>query len=389
MQKIYAAVFGSGLGHASRVHTIAKKLQSESERKFLYSSFDEAYDYLESQKERVLYAPPLPIQWSRAGGVSGKDTLLRFPRALSDFSRQVAFEDRTIADYNPKVVISDSRLSAVFGAKQNSHPVITILNQIRILFPPRFRNTLVSGILERVEADILGLMWNLSDEILCPDLPPPYTISEANIACVDSAKKMKYTGFMVPKSNVDEQGLLKVKTSLGLDSRPIVFMQVSGPNASKKSFLDPAVECARSLGKKYNVVVSKGFPQGSSEPKKLANGGWVYEWCPVKDELFALSKVLVSRSGHTTIGQCIGSGKPSVLVPIYNHSEQIWNAEKAARLGLGIEIRSENLTPQNLEEAIENCVEDSEYKSNAERLQHISERYPGIDLATSVIKNFL
>ncbi|MGI0080522.1 MAG: hypothetical protein ACRECH_12975 [Nitrososphaerales archaeon] len=57
--------------------------------------------------------------------------------------------------------------------------VPTILNQISILFPQRFRNTIVSKILERYEADILALMWNLGDEILFPDLPPPYTIAEA------------------------------------------------------------------------------------------------------------------------------------------------------------------------------------------------------------------
>ncbi len=389
MQRIYASVFGSGLGHVTRVHAIAEELSTDSCAEFLYSSFDEAYDYLRRQKERVIFAPPISIEWNVAGGVSVMETMINFPRAFSDFSRQVEFEDRVISKYDPKLVISDSRLSAVFGAKRRSKPVVTILNQVRVLFPPRFRHTFVSEILERYEADILGLMWSLSEEILFPDLPPPYTIGEANIARTDSAGKVKYIGFMISRGRIANERIEKVRSSLGIDERPTIFVQISGPNASKKSFLDPVIECAKILGRRCNVVISKGLPTGSAEPVRLSGGGWLYDWCPTKDELFAIADVLVARSGHTTIGQCINLGKPAVLVPIFNHSEQIWNASKFSRLGLGVEIRSELLNTKNLEDAVNSCLEDSKYVAAAERLQRISEPLDGIERATRVVKTFL
>jgi UDP-N-acetylglucosamine--N-acetylmuramyl-(pentapeptide) pyrophosphoryl-undecaprenol N-acetylglucosamine transferase len=389
LQKIYASVFGSGLGHVTRVHSIEERLSSDLDISFLYSSFDEAFDYLKNQGKRVIYAPPISLEWTVGGGISGMNTIIKFPRALSDFSRQVEFEDRAISKYDPELVISDSRLSALFGAKRARKRVITILNQVKILFPPRFRKTIVSKILEGYEAETLGLLWNLSDEILFPDLPPPYTIGEANISNIGSAERVKYIGFMMQRSKFSDNHLERIKSSLGIDHRPTIFIQISGPNASKRAFLDSSVDCARKLTEKYNVVISKGLPTGSSSPEKIFRGGWIFDWCPIKNELFSLADVLVARSGHTTIGQCINSGTPAVLVPIFNHSEQIWNALKFVRLGLGQFIRSENLNTMNLEEAIVSCLEDSRYRESAEKLQRISMPLDGIERASEIVRAYV
>ena len=60
---------------------------------------------------------------------------------------------------------------------------------------------------------MLGLFWSLSDEILMPDLPPPYTISEANITGSDVANRVRYVGFMSPKAIVSEDRMNKVKNN--------------------------------------------------------------------------------------------------------------------------------------------------------------------------------
>ncbi len=389
MQRIYAAVFGSGLGHVTRVEAIANNLQRTGNYEFLYSSFDEAYDYLKKYNRAVNYSPSVDMNWNIAGGVSGAGTIFSFPRAFSAFGKQIAFETEKISSYNPRVVLSDSRLSAVFAAKSRFYPVVTILNQIRILFPPRFRKGMYGDLLERAEADLLGLFWSASNEVLFPDLPPPNTIGEANISNVDVSNKIRFTGFMTSKVTIAESRLAQVHHSLQMDSRPIVFMQISGPNATKKAFIDPVIESASTLARRYNVVISKGFPSGTSVPSKLASGAWVYEWCPIKDELFALSDVLVARSGHTTIAQCINDAKPSVVIPIFNHSEQIWNAQKFEKLGLGISIRSERLSSARLQNSIESCIEDKRYKQNMLRLKDISDRYDGIATAADVLREFL
>ena len=102
--------------------------------------------------------------------------------------------------------------------------------------------------------------------------------------------------------------------------------------------------------------------------ESLQTNSWLYEWCPIKDELFALSDVIVARAGHTTISQCVDLGKPAIYIPISNHSEQIWNAEKCQKLGIGLELKSEDLTAKNLIGAVDVCLNDSRYEGECEEI---------------------
>ena len=101
-----------------------------------------------------------------------------------------------------------------------------------------------------------------------------------------------------------------------------------------------------------------------------------------------LSSLVVSRSGHGTIGQCIDAGKPAVLIPIHNHSEQLGNAEKFSKLGLGTVIRSEDLSPDRLTEAVDVCLNGSGYKSRVEALSRISKRYDGVENCAEIINSY-
>jgi len=152
--------------------------------------------------------------------------------------------------------------------------------------------------------------------------------------------------------------------------------------------VDTALRSTDALSKRYNIVVSLGHLNGSGEPTRLANGTWVYEWCPIKDELFELSSLVVSRSGHRTIGQCIDAGKPAVLIPIHNHSEQIGNAEKFSRLGLGVDIMSEDLNAVRLTDSVDLCLNDPRYKDKVETLRVISKKYDGIDNCANIIRSY-
>jgi UDP-N-acetylglucosamine--N-acetylmuramyl-(pentapeptide) pyrophosphoryl-undecaprenol N-acetylglucosamine transferase len=301
---------------------------------------------------------------------------------------QVRFEMKNIGKFEPKIVISESRLSAILAGKLKSLPVVTILNQFKVLLPPRFRNKLLSGIFERMEANGLGILWALSDRVLMPDLPPPYTIAEANITGSDLKNRVDFVGFMAPSEPTREM-CERAKQRLGIDGRPLVFVQISGPRATKQQFVQDVFNAVGPLSRKYCVVISLGYPDGSTEPKKLANGAWVYEWCPVKDELFLLSKVMVGRSGHRTIEQCIDNGKPAVLIPIQNHSEQLGNAKKFTDLGLGIEISSDKLTPEGLVDSVDECMNDSKYSNNVENLKAISRNYNGIENSVKIINAYL
>lgn len=388
LRKFYLPIFGSGLGHVTRIYALAEKLKRRGDE-FAYSSFDEGLEFLRAQGERVYECPSIDLRWSDTGGFSSQSSFARFPLSLLAFSKQVTFEREMISSFQPNVVICDSRLSGVFAARAQSRPVITILNQFKILFPPRFRRNKVSRAFEKVEGNVLGLLWTLSDEILMPDLPPPYTIGEANVSGTKSARRIRYVGFMANSFDIDPLRRERAKSTLGLDDRPLVFIQISGPSATKSRFTQTSIEVAKMLSRKYNVVVSLGDAGGSQVPNKIANNFWMYEWCPIKDELFSIAQIIVARAGHTTISQCIDNAKPAVYVPIANHSEQLWNAIKCEALGIGVKVTSENLTVHTLHDSIEKCMNGSDFGNNVEKLRSISKRYRGLETAERIVESYL
>src|SRR5579872_4859965 len=199
----------------------------------MYSSFEEGLDYLVSHGKFPARSPSIDLKWSSEGGFSSKDSFLGFPRAIITFFKQIGFESDLLSRFNPKVVLSDSRVSPIFAAKSKSIPVVTLLNQFKVLFPSRFRGNRMSHFYERIAGDVLGLFWSLSNEVLMSDLPPPYTIGEANVEGTDVSNRLRYVGFTSPRNYPDFARLEKVRIALEFDQRPLVFMQISGPNATK------------------------------------------------------------------------------------------------------------------------------------------------------------
>jgi len=386
-RRVYFAVFGSGLGHAVRTLEIARLLP-RAEYKVRYSSSGQGLHHLQVKGEggQTEASPPLDVEWA-GGGFSSHKVLPRFPFTLNAFLKQLAFERYAIERFDPDVAVSDSKLSVVFAAKSKRCPVITMLNQFNVLFPPRFRRK--SGIVyERTAGEALGLMWSLSDRVLMTDLPPPYTIGEENLSASSMSRIAEFVGFTVPRVTAGDDRLLKAKEALALDGRPLVFCPISGPDATKGQFADTLLRTAGDIARRFNFVVSMGYSGGSAEPRRLAPGVWLYDWCPIKDELFQLSTVVVARAGLSTIAQCIYHRKPAVLVPIHNHPEQISNAEKFGRLGLGRDIRAERLTPQVLLESLESLVDDTDYMKRLGEVNAISNRYNGVEKCAEIIRSF-
>jgi len=389
VQKIYFAVFGSGLGHATRALDIGKRL-STGEDGVRYSCSGQGLRYIRTHAPGAdaVECPSLDVEWTEEGSFSGRDFMVHFPQMLRSFIKQVAFEAESIKKFDPRVTVSDSRLSAVLAARSRAFPVITMLNQFKVTLPPRYRGDALGRVYERIAGDVLGLMWSLSEQVLLTDLPPPYTIGEANVAGTDLSRIVRYVGFTSPGLEVSEAGLQKAREVLEFDRRPLVFFQISGPDATKKRFIEIVLGSVGPLSSRYKVVVSMGYLGGSAEPRKLAGGALLYDWCPIKDELFALSAVMVGRSGHRTIGQCIDAGKPAVLVPIHNHSEQLGNAEKFQSLGLGIAISPGDLKPETLTAAVDACLSDPKYRKNLESVRLVSKRYGGVENCAEIIRSY-
>ena len=386
----YLAPYGVGLGHASRLVMVADYLRQNGIN-IQFSSYGEAVRYVSLRGYKCATVSPVEFAWSMEGGFSVKDSIANVPLWFANFLRQVNQETRNIIEYNPDVVVSDSRLSPLMAARLLKVPSIVILNQIKLLLSPRLHEIAASRIFESFTGEFLGSLWATADRVLVPDLPPPYTLSAHNIWDVGSAsRKVEYIGFASPRPTVNKEDMTKVVDNLGFDKRrPLVFVHVSGPIQTRSALLKIAVETAKILDPKIQFVISAGNPSGKSDPIRIGRLSWYYEWCPVRDEIFAACNLLVLRGGHVALSQAIQFGKPVVTVPIENHGEQLGNSAKISELGAGIMLHQKGLRPEQLGEAIEKVVGNPDYNKKAGELQRLAETLNGVDNIVQIVRSYL
>ncbi len=386
----YFAPYGVGLGHASRLLMVADHLRQEGIN-VQFSSYGEAASYVSMLGYKCATVSPVEFAWSMEGGFSVKDSIANVPVWFANFSRQVSQETRHMLSCNPDIVLSDSRLSPLMAARLLKIPSIVMLNQIKLLLSPRLHDLLAPRIFENVVGEFLGSMWAMAERVLVPDLPPPYTLSAHNIWYIGSAsRKLEYIGFASPRPQINQEQLIKITNMLGFDkSIPLVFVHVSGPVQTRPALLKVALETAKSLDPKIQFVISAGNPRGISDPMRIGRLSWYYEWCPVRDEIFAASDLLVLRGGHVALSQAIQFGKPVVTVPIDNHGEQLGNCAKIEELGAGVMVHPKRLRPKQLANAIEKVLGDSDYNKKATELQRLAEKLNGIENVVKIVRSYL
>lgn len=380
MKRVYIGVYGVGLGHASRMVQVADRLKNDKLLRF--SSFGDAVEYIRTHGYSCIRVPSVEFGWDPNQGFDVVKSIRRLPINFFNFINQCAKESNNIGRFRPNVIVSDTRLSSLVAAHLYNIPTITIINQVKLILSNGLREYSITRMFEDILAEFLGYLWRSSDEVLIPDLPPPYTLSQDNLWNIATiSNRLKYIGFLIPQPNLNEENVIKVRRMLQLDGKPTVFAHISGPSDTKPLLIKSIID---SIGDDVNLIVSEGRPNGNVHPKKIRNG-WYYEWCPVRDEIFATSELLIVRGGHSTLSQCILYGKPVISIPIENHGEQIGNAKKIERLGLGMVINDIN----RINEYINNILDDDKYKSNISKVREITYKLNGLATIINKINEYL
>jgi UDP:flavonoid glycosyltransferase YjiC (YdhE family) len=324
------------------------RVLSASGESVRFSSSGDAVNLIKNCGYPCETLPLVDVSWHEEGRFSALGTARNFPLILARFTLQVNIEAGLISSFAPDVVISDSMLSTVLASRLNGVRIVTVLNQLRLEASSRTSLT-VAKMISAGSVSLVDSLWDLSDEILLSDLPPPYTISERNLwSSGRAARRAKYVGFAVsPAQSLEDP----VTRALARESRPVIYWQVSGPPVTRAPLVRRAQEFADATRDEFVSIISAGNPSGSRVPAKTSFG-WYYEWCEVRDTLQKLATVVVSRAGHSSIAQCIVGEKPSILVPIPMQTEQEGNAAKAERLGISVHLDQRFLSLQSYEDAI-------------------------------------
>lgn len=384
--RVYFSPCGVGLGHVGRCIPIARRLAQEN-FEVMFSTYREGVNYVEREKFPLYKAPPIGFQVKPDGTIDFRQTAVNPGPFFASFTllEQVNAEIAAIENFQPDVVVSDSRASPLLAARILGIPKICILNQFQVIIPRKTHFLRLARIADTITLTVIGRIWTSGNAVLIPDFPEPYTISIGNLNIPRSyRKKVRLIGPILPTDpdELQSEKELRRKLKLPMD-RPVIFAPISGP-IRERAFLTRILrKILLKFPEKYEIIVSLGYPNASTEPIHHGNVR-IYRWVPNRFEYLKACDLVIGRAGHGTLTQCMRHGKPMILVPTPSHTEQLNNAKQAAKIGVAKVIDQEKLSTDKLLDSVEKILKGE----TPERLKHVQKevsRYNGLEDAVTTI----
>jgi len=389
--RVYFGTCGIGLGHVGRCAPIARRLQKQG-YEVLFSTYDEGFSLASRLGFPCRKAPNVGFVVKPDGAVDFRQTTVNPGPFIGSIRvlEQVVYELMVLRSFKPRVVVSDSRVSTILGAKTLRLPVVTVLNQFKITIPATKRLVRLARLTDTGALALIGRVWTLSDLVLIPDFPLPYTISAGNLRIPRRySKKVSLTGPFLETRPRDLPSQDELREKLFPGSRKLVFAPISGPVKEKGYLTELLLRSLPGLSEAYDIVLSLGN-SGMKSPLIAENEHFqVYHWIEDRFSYLKACDLVLSRAGHGTISQAIAYGKPMVLVPTPNHTEQMQNARRVEDMGLALVLEQSQITPGSLRSTIEQVAEDPGFAKRAQEAQRRIGGYDGISKALEAIDRYL
>jgi UDP:flavonoid glycosyltransferase YjiC (YdhE family) len=177
----------------------------------------------------------------------------------------------------------------------------------------------------------------------------------------------------------------ELKRKLGFDpSKPLIHCSVSGSKFERAYFANKLTHILSRLPDKYQAVLSRGDFEGSSRPERR-NNLLVYNWIENQHEYYKACDLVVSRAGHGTILKSLTYGKPLILIPIPEHTEQYGNARRAAQLKLAKVINQNQLSRESFLNAVEEILQSDGYSRRALQVSEMTRSLDAVETAAKII----
>lgn len=188
---------------------------------------------------------------------------------------------------------------------------------------------------------------------------------------IGNAKKIIHTGTPVKitkkEYSINEKNEI-IKANGLSEIKPIVLIFGGSQGAQK---INEAVIgiLTQKLNKNYQIMWATGpkqyesikeiFTKNKLDIENIENAK-IVPYIYNMEEIMNVSNVIVARSGAMTIAEISNLGKPSILIPLPNVSQdhQLYNAKVLEKAGAAKIILNDKLSKENLNEAINSIVTD-------------------------------
>ena len=189
---------------------------------------------------------------------------------------------------------------------------------------------------------------------------------------IKNAKKIVHTGTPV-KINKKEYGInekTEIIKNMGLaETKPIILIFGGSQGAQKineavlgilEEKLNRNYQIMWATGPKQYDIIKEQLKQKSIDIEKIENAK-IVPYIYNMEEVMNVASVIVARSGAMTIAEISNLGKPSILIPLPNVSQdhQLYNAKVLENIGAAQIILNNDLTKSNLNSAINSIALDN------------------------------
>lgn len=186
---------------------------------------------------------------------------------------------------------------------------------------------------------------------------------------IPNAKKIVFTGtpVKIQKRDYTKEEKSKILNELKIEDKLPIILVFGGSQGAQK--INEAIIgiLTKKLNKKYQIIWATGpkqydivkeeLNQKSIDIENVTNAK-ILPYIYNMEEIMNISDVIVARSGAMTITEISNLGKPSILIPLPNVSQdhQLRNAEVLQKIGAGKIILNDKLNSENLNQEISEII---------------------------------
>jgi UDP-N-acetylglucosamine transferase subunit ALG13 len=321
---ILFAVHDWGLGHATRDLTLIRGLLDAGHSVTLLSNGralrllqDELGDACETIALRDI---PKPL--SRHSPVFYVKMSLSLPMVFRTFHHEHRITERLCRERCFDRVISDSR----YGVWSGEVPSFYLVHSLRQIIPGRPR-----ALEKLVEASQRSLLSH-ARRLLIPDQAENGLAGDLchDLAC-DWGDRIEYIG------------VLASMRQCAVDEDVDVFVSISGAEPQRSIFEEMVLSQVRDVPGR--IVVALGRPEAETTLREDGRIS-IYPYLNRRqaEEMMNRARLVVTRSGYTTLMELAELGKHALLVPTVGQSEQEYLGDRLERRGEMHTVRQRDLS---------------------------------------------
>nr|MBX2859682.1 hypothetical protein [Vampirovibrio sp.] len=103
---------------------------------------------------------------------------------------------------------------------------------------------------------------------------------------------------------------------------------------------------------------------------------------------FKMADLVITQSGHSTAMELLTLGKPSIMVPDANQTEQENNARRMVELGVSRQITYDTLSGGTLKTVITDMLATDTHQQAAEQMAQRADDIHGAAAAANVLREY-